>query len=174
MELTREYLQEALSLDESGEFTWKIRPRHHFTTDKACRDTNARRAGKHAGRIAGTGYRQIGIGRRIYYAHRLVWFWHHGTWPTGEIDHANQNRLDNRLENLRDATYSNNQANVRVRRTSTSGFRGVSRTKKKWRASICVRGIKAWLGSFRTPEEASAAYNEAHRIAFRDFSPISK
>ena len=172
--LTQKYLREALRLDRHGDFYWKVRPTRHFNSEVDCARANAQWAGKKAGRVSCWGYRQIGLGRKVYYAHRLVWLWHHGTWPPCHLDHINQDRLDNRIENLRLATESNNQANVRIRRNNTSGFRGVDRIKKtgRWRASICVRGIKACLGMFATPEEASAAYNEAHRIAFREFSPV--
>lgn len=172
--ITRKFLREALDLNEHGDFFWKVRPTKHFKSEIDCFRANTQRAGKKAGRISCSGYRQIGLGGKIYYAHRLVWLWHHGAWPTDHLDHINQNRLDNRIENLRLASESNNQANTRIRRNNTTGFRGVDRIKRsgRYRASICVRGIKACLGLFKTPEEASAAYNEAHRIAFRDFSPI--
>lgn len=167
--LTHAYLKEALDLDSNGVFWWKVRPQHHFKSAQVAKGVNAMFAGKRAGRVNSWGYVQIGLQYKMYFAHRLVWLWHHGSWPK-QLDHINRNRLDNRIENLREASDSNNQANVGLRANNTSGFRGVTRRGKKWRANICVRGIKAEFVGFDTPEEASAAYEEAHRKAFGNFS----
>ena len=50
-----------------------------------------------------------------YYAHRLAWFLYYGVWPKNDIDHINNVRDDNRLENLREATRSENSGNQKVR-----------------------------------------------------------
>jgi hypothetical protein len=49
----------------------------------------------------------------IYYAHRLAWLWWFGEWPEGGLDHINRIRNDNRIDNLREATRSENQRNRR-------------------------------------------------------------
>lgn len=170
----QQYLKQSFTLTEDGSFRWKDRPASHFKSEKDRDNVNAQFSGKIAGRTSCYGYIQIGLNKRIYFAHRLVWLWHYGVWPNGPLDHINRNRRDNRIENLRQASDSSNQANVGLRSNNTSGYRGVSRarcrSKLKWRANICVRGIRADLGTFQTPEEASIAYEEAHRIAFREFS----
>ena len=56
-----------------------------------------------------TGYRYVEINGISYYSHRLIWFMHYGTWPKGQIDHINGIKDDNRIENLREATASENQ-----------------------------------------------------------------
>ena len=50
------------------------------------------------------------LGRK-YYAHRLAWLFYYGEWPQNEIDHINNNKLDNRIINLRDVTHWENQQN---------------------------------------------------------------
>lgn len=77
------------------------------------------------------------------------------------VDHINRNRLDNRRENLRPANPHLNAANVGVSKRNTSGYKGVSKSGKRWRARIMVEGKEIHLGMYDTPEEAAEAYNEA-------------
>ena len=56
-----------------------------------------------AGGVSKQGYRMVTISGVKYYAHRLAWFYVTGEWPA-DMDHANQNKLDNRWQNLRQAT----------------------------------------------------------------------
>jgi len=77
------------------------------------------------------------------------------------VDHINRNGLDNRRENLRLATSSENSHNSRKHVDNTSGFKGVTRDNNKWKAQICVNRKVIHLGNFNTPEEAHAAYVEA-------------
>lgn len=110
------------------------------------------------------GYKLIGLEGRYYQASRLAWFYVHGKWPNGEVDHRDRDTLNNRIENLRIAEVRALQrANQKVRRDSKSGLKGVSwsRRRQKWRA----RCKKREIGLFDTPEEAHAAYvAEAQRL----------
>lgn len=84
--------------------------------------------------------------------------------PDGvEIDHVNQDRFDNRRINLRLATRSQNMHNSNAHRNNTSGFKGVYyyRRHDRWRAVIRIPGKRITLGSFKTAEEAGAAYAAA-------------
>lgn len=82
--------------------------------------------------------------------------------PSEQIDHVNGDGLDNRRENLRRATCSQNQMNCRSRRNSTSRFLGVSwyRRYEMWRASIKIAGKYKTIGYFDNEEEAARAYDE--------------
>jgi len=103
------------------------------------------------------GYIALAVDGKTYRAHRLAWFLMHETWPE-LIDHINGDRSDNRFENLREATRSENTQNSTHTR-SKSGYRGVSRNgKHRWKAAIAVNGRDQYLGTFDTPEEAHAAY----------------
>ena len=73
----------------------------------------SRAAGDVAGGISGAGYRQIGIDGRYYQASRLAWLYTTGEWPDGEIDHKNGVHDDNRWDNLRDVTHTENNQNQR-------------------------------------------------------------
>ena len=77
-----------------------------------------------------------------------------------EIDHINGDTLDNRPENLREATRSENEMNKLPGKRNSSGIKGVSWEKRrsKWRAQITVNGEYKYLGSFGTRDEAESAY----------------
>lgn len=103
-------------------------------------------------------------------AHRVIWKMAHGTEPP-EIDHVNGNPLDNRLDNLREASHSRNCSN-RGPRQRASGFRGVTRQGRRWRATIQVDGRWMSLGSFDDPAAAHAAYRRAAQDHFGAFARL--
>ncbi len=81
--------------------------------------------------------------------------------PEGmQTDHKNGDGLDNRRENLRVCTRSQNRMNSGRQANNTSGYKGVNLEKSvgKWRARIMVSGKHKSLGLFTTKEEAYAAY----------------
>lgn len=111
----------------------------------------------------GRPYLRATSGRREYF-HRVV-------CPGGDVtDHRNGDTLDNRRENLRPASRSENAINCRPRRDGT-GFRGVSPSGGRWRARITVGGRRVHLGTFGTPGEARDAYASASRSHHGEWSP---
>jgi hypothetical protein len=134
-----------------------------------------KKPGKIAGTIShnhGNSYRTLWIGNVTYRASRLAWFFTYDEWPQGQIDHINGDGLDNRIANLRLATNSQNMANRRHNRNSTSPYKGVSYVKKwgRWVARIQKDKKRVEIGYFFTPEEAHAAYVAAAREAFGEFA----
>lgn len=113
-----------------------------------------------------SGYIEIGVGRKIYQAHRLIFMWHTGDSP-GEVDHINRIRHDNRIENLRSITRSDNTANSSAVRAS-SGYRGVSwhKNHKYFQCRIRKNGLLIHLGEYADPVEASAVYEAARKELF--------
>jgi hypothetical protein len=112
------------------------------------------------------GYATIAVGGRgkRFLAHRLAWLYVHGAWPTGEIDHINGDKMDNRFANLRDGSHALNCQNQRRPQSSNKvGLLGVSPQGEKFAAFITVRGHSRRLGSFDTPEQAHDAYLDAKR-----------
>ena len=79
------------------------------------------------------------------------------------IDHINNDPSDNRWKNLRPATKSQNQMNVKRIKSNTSGHKGVtwSKASQKWRASIKANGKQFHLGVFEQIEDAVRAYADA-------------
>jgi hypothetical protein len=158
--LTIERLKELLTYNpETGVFVWNKNGKGRYM-----------RAGAVAGSKHCAGYVQIHHGGNSYLAHRLAWFWVHGEWPS-EIDHANGDRTDNRLENLRLCSRVENTWNMKTPKTNKSGFKGVSffKPRKKWRATIKIDGKAKTLGYFNDPALAHQAYVDAitkHRGEF--------
>lgn len=124
-----------------------------------------------AGTLNAEGYRVIHIRKRIYFAHVLVWVYITGTYPPNELDHKNRNRSDNRIENLRKATRSQNKANTNFPKPTKSGFVGVVLNGRKWAAKIKVDQKRIYLGTFDTPEEAHFVYLNAREQHFGNFNP---
>ena len=86
----------------------------------------------------------------------------HRAWPTGEIDHRDGDRGNNRIANLRDVSDAVNQQNRRnASRNSTSGLLGAHRCGSKWYAKIGIDGKQKYLGAFATKEAAHAEYLKA-------------
>ena len=71
------------------------------------------RKGQVAGCLYQRGYYAIKINKKRYPLHHIIWLWHHGELPVHEIDHIDNDRGNNRIENLRDVPHSVNQHNRR-------------------------------------------------------------
>lgn len=74
---------------------------------------------------SGYGYLRVYLRGANPLAHRLAWFLHYGEWP-GLLDHADRNRKNNKLSNLRPATQSQNSSNTGFPPRGKSGYRGVA------------------------------------------------
>ncbi len=87
------------------------------------------------------------------------------------VDHKDRDGLNNRRENLRIATKSQNNANNAGKRShSTNAFKGVARFRKKWRAVIRFQGVRKYLGYFKREEDAARAYDAKARELFGEFA----
>ena len=149
---------------ETGDLTWKARPRSHFLTDFAHKSWN----GKNAGRLAGTDksgrHVRVGVNGDSVLAHRIIWEMHNGPIPDGyEIDHRDLCPNNNRLSNLRLATPSQNRCNTRKRSHNTTGLKGVfwDKSRAKWVAYIGVNGTQINLGRYITKGLAAVARAKA-------------
>lgn len=134
-------------------------------------------AGSRVGKIDHYGYLILtyvdGGTKRYIRAHRVIFKMMTGADPSGEVDHINGDRLDNRWVNLRDSTRLENRANAKMQSNNRSGFKGVVQRGKKWTA--CIKGPSGGvvIGYFQTPEEAHAAYAMKASEIFGDFARSS-
>lgn len=166
-----ERLRNLLDYDpETGVLRWKPRtPDMFFSWNEAgkakrCATFNEKYAGQPAliG-IDGHGYYQGTILCRYYKAHRVAWLLHYGEWPTGEIDHINGDRRDNRITNLRDVEHRTNLRNCKLSKRNTTGVPGLTwnKTMKRWQAFIRINGKSKCLGSWKNFDDAAAARKAA-------------
>ena len=154
-----EYLRERLALDaDTGQLLWRFNPR-------ASKSWNTRWAGREAFTASFKGYRTGRLDGQQYLAHRVAWALHHGRWPQGQLDHVNGDRSDNRLENLRVVSNTENARNSSLSKNNTSGVTGVWRDTRRghWCAEIKVDRRKIYLGAFASVEEAAAARKRAEK-----------
>ena len=96
--------------------------------------------------------------------------------PEGfETDHINGNTLDNRKQNLRIATRSQNAINSPKRTNNSSGFKGVHWHKagRKWSAQITLNKKIMHLGSFVSKIAAAKVYNDAATRYFGKFANLN-
>lgn len=158
--LTQEYLKEILNYDpETGVFTWL----HPLGLNM--------KIGARAGGKTSHGYRIIGINKNQYKEHRLAWFYMQGEWPE-YLDHINRIRNDNKINNLRESTRSENIVNSIPRKDNTSGYKGVTWQTdiKKWKA----KAGNHYLGLFHNIEDAAKAYNQKALELFGEFSVLNR
>ena len=122
----------------------------------------------------GKGYVATKIKGKHYCVHKLIWLWHYGNMPAC-LDHINRNTLDNRIENLRIASASENMMNRKTFKNSASGCRGVSWHKKhsKWWAYVDVNKNRRSLGYFDDLELADLVATEARAKFHGQFSVLN-
>lgn len=172
--LTAERIRQIMDYDrETGVFTWRARQ----VTHKCHKAWNAQWAGKAVAVVtvndpqtSGRKSRLLRIGGKYYGEHRVVWAYVTGEWPKNEIDHRNGNSIDNRFENMREATHGQNQRNKKAMRNNKLGVKGVryDAKRRKYVAQIKnYRGVgkSPMIGRFNTLEDAAEAYErEARKI----------
>ena len=124
---------------------------------------NARK-GDIVGNLNSHGYLGFQIDGKKYLVHRIIYYMYHGHIDdTKQMDHIDGNRANNRIENLRLVTRSQNGHNQKIRKDNTSGVKGVSWHKDvmKFQARIKTNNKSIHLGLFDTLEAAEKAITEA-------------
>lgn len=156
---------------KTGVLTWKARSAYDFRCKAAhmgrvVNSWNSKYAGTQIASRSKDGriVLHISLGLRFRtQGSRAAWAIHHGKWPAGVIDHIDGDCTNDRIDNLRDVTISENNRNQRISSRNTSGKVGVTFFKRtsQWRAWISINGRVKSLGYYQTKDEAVAARIQA-------------
>lgn len=158
--MTIEQLSMIFSYDATtGSVFWKIKPKQTKV-----------KPGDVAGSVKANGYVRIQYKGELLSAHRVAWALYYGAWPAMFLDHKNRDRSDNRIENLRECTHAENMRNRPKANSNKTGFKGVCEESGRFRACIAINNKKVRLGSFRSPEDASLAYQRAAKQLHKEFA----
>ena len=143
--LTKEFLHEIFDYSD-GMLIWKSQLSYRG------------KVGTVAGNLRKDGYRQIGIKKTDYLAHRLIYLYFYGEMPN-YVDHIDGNPQNNKIENLRKCTNQQNSFNAATSKNNTSGIKGVSwdKSRKKWQAKCMMNRKTIHLGRFDDRESAALA-----------------
>lgn len=150
-------------------------PRTGVLTRALPAKNNAIKAGSVVGSLNSDGYLSANVDHTSLKVHRIAWLHFYGTHPTGQIDHINGRRTDNRISNLRDVVPALNTQNIR---SAPSGKRsglplGVALSNRKerpYRAQIRIDGKLTFIGEFKTADAAHGAYVDAKRRVHPGFT----
>lgn len=154
MELTQSVLKDLLHYDpNTGMFKWITPPLGRF------------KSREFAGGIDGDGYWKIKVCGSHHRAHRLAFLYMNGAMPDQEVDHINGVRTDNRWENIRLVSGSENAKNKCLQKNNKSGITGVfwDHRKNKWTSKIMVNRTTIKLGDYTLFSKAVDARKRAEK-----------
>jgi hypothetical protein len=132
---------------------------------------STKRVGEKVGYLSKSGYMTTKIYQKSYLIHRLIFMMHHGFLPK-YIDHADGNPLNNKIENLREATNSQNCKNGKLRKTNKSGYKNVHWEKlvKKWRVMITSNGKAKCFGFYENLNDAAKVAESVRKDLYGEFA----
>ena len=116
-----------------------------------------------------SGYLRTCINYKSYRVHRLIFMMHYGYMPN-QIDHINGIKDDNRIENLREVTHTQNQLNKGIQKNNTSGIKNVVFEENKWRVRLTVNGKLKSFGCYSDIELADLVATEARDKYHKEFA----
>lgn len=128
------------------------------------------KAGHEIGTFHEDGYRRAKIRGKSYLVHRLVFALCTGRWPTGDVDHVNGRKDDNRPENLREVTNRQNHQNRPSHRNGRLVGVTFCKRTKRWMAQVRHDGRRVFLGRHDTEAAAHTVY--AQFLASHGLEPI--
>lgn len=129
-------------------------------------------SGKSIGWKGWKGYVSVAVYDVTYRAHRLAWLYITGEWPKGLLDHRDGDKSNNRFNNLRECTHSQNSANGIGKKNNSGLPRGVRKTHgaKTFKAEISINSRKIHLGCYSTEDEAYEVYALASELVHGDYA----
>lgn len=157
-QLPKEYLHELFEYRD-GILFWKVA--------KAKRTKIGDKAGAHKEK----GYFHVGIDGTNYLIHRLIFCMHYGFMPDF-VDHIDGNPSNNKIENLREVTKSQNNCNSKVQKNNKSGTRGVTwiEPRKRWYVRCQVNNVSKSIGYFQDFELAELVAQEGRNLYHGEYA----
>ena len=127
--------------------------------------------GKEAGGYDKDGYRRLRLNGHLMFTHRVIYFMHHGVWPE-QIDHINRIKDDNRIENLRGCTSSQNRMNVINKKNESVYGKNIDKRKRdgRYRVRLNVSGKQMHVGDFEDLELAQLVASEARKKYYGEWA----
>lgn len=114
------------------------------------------------------GYHLIYFKGKSYLAHRIAWYYVYGELPSNYIDHIDGNKLNNKINNLREITFRKNTHNKKRHREGKLLGCYYSKINKNWVSQLYFKGKTYHLGVFKTELEAHKRYLEEYNKLFKD------
>jgi hypothetical protein len=157
--LTKELVKELFDYKD-GNLYWK----------KKLTKTSPIKIGYEVGTVMTDGYKRSHFLNGAHAVHRMIFLWHHGFLPK-YVDHIDGNKVNNRIENLREITAIQNTYNRKIGKNNKSGVKGVFWSKNnRWIAQIRANGKVIYLGSYKELNEAEKAAKEGRSKAHGEFA----
>jgi preprotein translocase subunit SecF len=155
--INKDYLNSILEYRD-GDLYWKEPKR-------------GRRLNRKIGVFTKQKYLKITINDKTYLLHRIIYIMFHGNLNE-QIDHIDGNSNNNRIENLRKATNSQNNQNKPISKANKSGFKNVSwsKQKKSWKVQIDISNVKTFFGYYKDLELADLVAQEARNKYHKEFA----
>jgi hypothetical protein len=168
MEITQDKVKELFEYRDGALF-WQNR------TVNSLGRCNKYLNGKPAGTYDSHGYLQTKINGKLYRNHRLIFLMFYGYMPK-ILDHINGVREDNRIENLRPATISQNNHNMRLRKDNTSSVKNVcfNKTSNVWQVRIMINNKNKSFGNYEDLELAELVAIEARSKLHKEYANHGK
>ena len=160
--ISHERLKELVDYDpDTGIFRWKAKAAARV------------KIGEVFGSLGTGGYLTVFLEKKCYPLHVLAMFYTDGVWPSELVDHKDLNKTNNKRNNLRLATKSQNNRNCKIRKDNRSGVKGVSYRDKsggQWVCRIHTDSGRKYIGCFKTKEEATAIMKIAREEHHGEFA----
>lgn len=167
--MTQDELKSLVYYREDGNLVWRKREGQN----RFDRNFNSRFEGKEVGSLSSMGYLETAVKQERFLVHRLIFLYHHGYLPEF-VDHKDGNPLNNKIDNLREATHEGNMQNTGKKKNNKSGavVKGVSRYGKhnKWRVQIMSGGKLHTKAGFLTREAAEDYSRDLILKLHKDFA----
>ena len=158
--VSAEYARQILAYDkQTGDFTWKVRTGRRA---KIGAKATVIQKGRNTVTLMGTRFQ----------ASNVAWLYVYGEWPNFEVDHRDQNKFNDAIDNLRPSNTSKNMMNRGKTKANKTGFKGVCKQRNGFVAWIGIDYVNYYLGKYPTAELAGEAYRRAANLIHGEFAGV--